>query len=190
MGSDARTDQELVAAINHGDLPAFEVLYHRHRDWIVRLALRFAGNEADALDVLQETWQYVLGKTPQLQLNAAMTTFLYPVVRNLAIATRRKRNRFISPTDETDLPAPPTPPAPLVPPDTTTAIQRADLAWVLAVLPGGQREVLLMRFVDDMSLEEIALSLGIPLGTVKSRLHLALADLRQNPRTREYFETG
>jgi RNA polymerase sigma-70 factor (ECF subfamily) len=54
-------------------------------------------------------------------------------------------------------------------------------------LSAGQREVLLARFVDEMSLEEIAAALEIPLGTVKSRIHNALATLRDDPRTRNYF---
>jgi len=48
--------------------------------------------------------------------------------------------------------------------------------------------VLLLRFVDDLSLAEIAKAMNIPLGTVKSRLHNALAALRHDPRTKEYFE--
>ena len=58
---------------------------------------------------------------------------------------------------------------------------------MLSMLPPGQRQVLLMRFVDDMTLAEIALALEIPEGTVKSRLHNALAALRDDPRTRQYF---
>lgn len=57
----------------------------------------------------------------------------------------------------------------------------------MAALPETHREVVLMRFVDDMSLGEIAEALGIPLGTVKSRLHNALETLRHDPATRRYF---
>jgi RNA polymerase sigma-70 factor (ECF subfamily) len=63
-----------------------------------------------------------------------------------------------------------------------------ELAGVLSVLPAPQREVLLMRFVDDMELSEIAAALSIPHGTVKSRLHHALRTLRADERTRRYFE--
>jgi DNA-directed RNA polymerase specialized sigma24 family protein len=93
--TDPRTDAELVAAINAGDTAAFDALYYRHRDWVVRLAARWTGNDADALDVLQETFAYVVGKFPHLHLTAAMTTFLYPVVCNLSIAARKKRARFV-----------------------------------------------------------------------------------------------
>ena len=65
--------------------------------------------------------------------------------------------------------------------------QREDLAAVLSILPAAQREVLFMRFLDGMSLEEIAAALSIPKGTVKSRIHNALQALRGDERTRHYF---
>jgi RNA polymerase sigma-70 factor (ECF subfamily) len=79
-------------------------------------------------------------------------------------------------------------PEPVAPPSAgPRSSELGDLAAVLRVLPEPHREVLLMRVVDDMTLEEIALALDIPLGTVKSRLHNALAKLREDERTREYF---
>jgi len=66
-------------------------------------------------------------------------------------------------------------------------LSRSELAAVLAILPDQQREVLLMRFVDDMTLQEIAAALNIPLGTVKSRLHNSLHTLRNDRRTKNYF---
>jgi RNA polymerase sigma-70 factor (ECF subfamily) len=176
---DHRSDESLVAALNGGDASAFDALYYRYRDWVVRLAQRFTQNPDDALDVLQETFSYVFGKFPGFVLSARMTTFLYPVVKNLSIAARRRRERHSS--DET---APD--------PEATEEIHhhraRHELSVVLAALPEIQREVLLMRFVDDMSLLEIAAALGIPEGTVKSRLHNAIATLRKDPAVRSYFE--
>jgi RNA polymerase sigma-70 factor (ECF subfamily) len=168
-----------VAALNAGDVSAFDALYYRYRDWVVRLAVRFAGHEDDALDVLQETFAYVLRKFPGFRLTASMTTFLYPVVKHLALAARRKRLRMAG--DEAVLNAAPSTndPEPLGP--------RAELATVLAGLPDAHREVLLMRFVDGLALEEIAAALDIPLGTVKSRIHNAIAALRKDPRVRSYF---
>ena len=173
------SDQELIELANKGDPDAFELLYHRYRDWVYRLAWRFTGNRQDALDVLQETFTYLLGKYPGFELTAAMTTFLYPVVKHLSIAIRSRNRRFTS--DEEVL-------AELAAP-TSEETERAgpELAGVLAVLPDEQREVLLMRFVDGMRLQEIADALNIPLGTVKSRLHNALRTLRNDRRTRDYF---
>ncbi|MHC4118924.1 MAG: RNA polymerase sigma factor [Planctomycetota bacterium] len=173
------SDQELIESANRGDRGAFEILYRRYRDWVYRLAWRFTHNQPDALDVLQETFTYLLGKFPGFELTAAMTTFLYPVVKHLSFAANRKNRRFASDDEAlSGLPAP-------------TSLEsdrsRSELAAVLTVLPEDRREILLMRFVDGMSLQEIADALEIPLGTVKSRLHHALKTLRNDRRTRDYF---
>ena len=173
-------DQELIEKANQGDVAAFEKIYYRYRDWIHRLAYRFTGDRDDALDVLQETFAYLLGKFPGFNLTAGMTTFLYPVVKHLAITNQQKRRRQ-SPTVENipDLPGP----VVLSNPQKS----RTELAAVLAVLPAEQREIVLMRFVDDLALEEIAQALQIPSGTVKSRLYRALQTLKNDPRTQKYF---
>lgn len=178
---DYRTDEQLFAAINRGDLSAFETFYARHHDFVYRLAWRFVAHEADALDVMQAVFQHLLLKAPALVLTARTTTYLYAIVRSVAISRIRERSRA-SPLDQTvedGLCAPP----------PAVSADLGDLAIVLRTLPGPQREVVLMRFVDDLSLEDIAAALDIPLGTVKSRLHHALATLRGDDRTRQYFET-
>ena len=179
---DPRSDLELVRAINGGDVAAFDALYYRYRDWVVRLARRFTGHDDDALDVLQEAFGYVFRKFPGFHLTASMTTFLYPVVKNLSIAARRKRTRQAQMPEESSLADP------AAPAGIDHDASRAELTAVLSNLPEGQREVLLMRFVDDFSLAEIGEVLGIPEGTVKSRLHNAIAALRADPRTGQYFE--
>ena len=177
-GPDPRRDEELIAAINSGDPDAFEALYRRYRDWVARLAMRFTGDPDLAMDVLQETFAYLVRKMPSLRLTARMTTFLYPAVKNLSIAARRKRKRFAGNDEALSTAAA----------REIAADPRDGLSAVLSILPETHREVLLMRFVDDMSLEEIASALKIPLGTVKSRLHNALQTLRQDDRTRDFFE--
>ena len=170
--NDNRTDLQLVNAINNGDMAAFEVLYYRHRDWVMRLAMRFTGHHDDALDVLQETFAYLVRKFPGFQLTAALTTFLYPAVRNLSIAARRKRLRSSGGDDELPL---------IVEPSANESDERSELSQSLASLSDSHREILLMRFVDDMTQPEIAAALELPLGTVKSRLHHATLAAKQLP---------
>ena len=106
-----------------------------------------------------------------------MTTLLYPIARNAAISARRKASGLplageVAPDD---LPAPP--------------VRETDgIGRLLAGLPAGQREALTLRFVDGLTLEEIAQALDIPLGTVKSRLHLGIAALQSSPLARELLE--
>src|SRR5216684_3188679 len=100
--ADALSDLELIATINGGDAAAFEILYFRYRDWVAALAFRFTGDNDAALDVLQETFLYVLRKFPGFRLTANFKTFLYPAVRNLSIAARRKAQRYQASADDAE----------------------------------------------------------------------------------------
>jgi len=173
---DPRSDADLIAAINAGDADAFASLYLRYRDRVARLAYRFTGHHDDALDVTQETFTYFLRKFPGFILTANLMTFFYPAVKNLSLAARKKRQRASGGEENlADLLAPP------------AASNASALAEALTALTDPHREVILMRFVDGLTLDQVATALGVPLGTVKSRLNHALNQLRDNPRTREYF---
>jgi len=163
-------DDDLVARANRGDAAAFEELYRRHRDWVVSLAYRFTADRDDAVDVLQDTFSYLFGKFPGFELKSSLRTLLYPVVKHLSLD--RKRRQQVSEPVDPDLIAVDAPE-----PGSGTALARA-----LDELHEGQREVVLLRFVDDMSLEQIAAAVDVPVGTVKSRLHNAIQVLRQHLR--------
>jgi RNA polymerase sigma-70 factor (ECF subfamily) len=169
--SDERADQELITAIAKGDTGCFETLYRRHRDFVWRTALRIiGGDEHAAMDVSQEVFAWLLQRCrTRLTLTAKLSTFLYPAIRNIALTRVRRTSREV-------LGEVPDRPAPAEPQVSDT------LEVLLATLPEAQREVLLLRFVEDMSLLEIAAALEIPTGTVKSRLHHALEAIRRSPR--------
>ena len=175
-----QTDQQLIAAINNGCSDSFAILYHRYKDWVVQLAWRFTGSHDDALDVLQETFAYLVRKFPGFELTAAMTTFLYPAVRNLSIAARKKRQRSTSPEAVSDqLQA-------II--ATTDNEEDSELTEVLSGLSDSHREILLMRFVDEMTQPEIAEALKLALGTVKSRLHHAVQAVKNSPEILNYLQ--
>ena len=183
--ADRRSDEELVAVCNAGDAHeaarAFEALYRRHRDFVLRVARRFTRDRELALDALQETFTYLLNKFPPagegLTLTARLPTLLYPAAKNAAITAVRKARRAAGAGDAEldELPAE-------VRPDA----EPIDAA--LVALSPERREVLTLRFVDDLSLAEIAVALDVPLGTVKSRLHLALKELREDLRIKDLFD--
>ena len=179
---DHLSDEDLVAICNDGAagdaVTAFNALYRRHKEYVVRVALRFLHDPDAALDVLQETFSYLLGKFPPhgpgITLSARLTTYLYPVAKNNAITLLRKSRRTGEGTD----------------PDTLPSAQvdaDDDLGRMLLELPAERREVLTLRFVDDLSLQEIADVLSIPLGTVKSRLHSAVKQLRESPEIKKNY---
>lgn len=162
------SDQELIARINVGDLDAFGKLYQRHRDWVFSSASRICGDSHLAEDVAQEVFRYFLGKFPGFELRCKLQTFLYPAIRNLSLSSLRGQRRFVGG-------------------DAAEGVMNQvggeqpgnhDLHRLLEGLSANHREILLMRFVDGMTLPEIAEVTGIPLGTAKSRLHKAICILR------------
>ncbi len=161
-----------------GEAGAFEALYFRYRDWVAALAYRLTGDHSLALDVLQETFLYFLQKFPGFVLTCQLKTFLYPAVRNLSIAARRKAQRT-----QGDSAVPEEIEAPEVPRHSSGEVDA-----VIGGLGAEQREVLTLRFVDGLTIPEIAVALDIPEGTVKSRIHNAIAKLRADERTQNFFK--
>lgn len=168
----SRSDGELVEAANQGDRSAFEELYHRYRDWVFSIACRFCGNKDDACDVLQETFFYFFNKFPGFKLRAQLKTFLYPAAKHLALNRSKKDAQTVPLSPGFDQILPNTP--------RDELSERRDLFEFVQILPESQREVVMLRFADDLDLSEIAASLEIPVGTVKSRLHQALARLKEH----------
>lgn len=166
-GAEASQDLALVALANRGDAAAFESLYHRHKDWVLGVARRYSSSPDDALDILQDTFAYFFGKFPGFVLTAALRAFLFPVVKHSALTKLRKERRLegLDGVSEARLAVAP--------------VEPTEIDTLLASLPETHREVVWLRFADDMSLQDIAAALEIPLGTVKSRLHNGLEMLRK-----------
>ncbi len=169
--------------MNDGEAEAFDLLYTRHRDWAFRMACRLTGSPHFADDVLQDAFCYFLGKFPGFTLCCQFRTFLYPVIRNLSLNMIKKDRRYeTGPNAEIHI-------GQLADPSTDSH-HHGDLFGITAALTVDHREILLLRFIDGMSLPEIAEMTGIPLGTAKSRLHLALNSLRKNPAIQEILATS
>lgn len=174
---DKLSDSELIEICNsgrrHDAIDAFDVLYRRHRDYVTRVSLRFCSDREIAADTLQETFIYLLRKFPPsgagLILTAHLRSLLYPVARNLTLTAVKRRNRSEhgADVDPDQLPDP-----------RTVQPEHENLTKAMTGLSASHREVLLLRFVDGMRLKEISETLEIPPGTVKSRLHFAVAALK------------
>lgn len=182
----SRSDASLVAACNRaaGEEAArsFTELYRRHREYVLRIALRFTDDRDIAADALQEVFAYLLKQFPPpgagLDLRARLTTYLYPIAKNTTLTLLRKARRDRGAGIEPDeLTAPEDP-----------AVGDDDLDRLLNSLAPDRREILNLRFVDGMALDEIAEALAIPTGTVKSRLHHAIRELRDSPAAKKFFE--
>jgi RNA polymerase sigma-70 factor (ECF subfamily) len=162
-------DIELVARANRGDTAAFEQIYHCYRDFVFRAALHRLGNTDDALDVVQDTFMKLFARFPGFELTSAMSRFLYSMVDRLC-RDRHARRRPMIDIEEVDSGT-----ESLIAPREDSS----DTTNLLSRLRPEQRELLTLRFVDDLSLPQLAATLGAPVGTIKSRLHRAIAALRR-----------
>ena len=172
MIDQGRGDRELVEAARGGDEDAFEILYRRYRDYVLIIAARYGLTGAAALDVLQETFLYFFRKLPEFELRARFSTFLYPVAKNLSLKRKAESARTVGyENGGIDIGS--------LPSEESTGDPAARLLELVASLPEEQKETLLLRYADGMTLAEISSALDIPLGTVKSRLHNALSSLRR-----------
>ena len=168
-----RSDQELLSAYARGDQSALAALYHRHKLFCYRIAARHASDDSLAIDLVQDAFIYLTQNARKITLKGKLTTLLYPVILNSVRARIRKNHGLkFGEQPETAEPDLLIRPAATMDPALGAAIQGLSQQF---------QEVLLMRIVDEMSVQEVSQALAIPEGTVKSRLHTALAALRDNP---------
>ena len=146
-------------------------LFERPLLYFVR---RLVGSEADAWDVVQETWLNVFRKLGTVQDPRAFPAFLYAAARNAALAHLRRRRVREALLDSVDAPAVDSCDEPEFTADDAAAVHRA-----LDRLSLAHREVITLFFLRDLSIEQIAAVVGVPVGTVKSRLHHAKRALRE-----------
>ncbi|HYU56960.1 MAG TPA: sigma-70 family RNA polymerase sigma factor [Actinomycetota bacterium] len=158
------SDEELVRRYRAGDGGAFTDLVRRHEPRVYNLALRMLGRAEDARDAAQDTFLTVLRKLDGFRGDARFTTWLYRVTSNTCYDLLRKRRREGPATDELPETAAPDDPE-------SAAIARADVARAIGKVPEEFRLVLLLHDVEDLGHAEIASIVGVPIGTVKSRLH-------------------
>jgi len=164
-------EQVLVVRFQAGDAAAFTALVERHHASLCYFINRFgvAGQAAD--DIAQEVWLSAYRRLGTLREPAAFRTWLYRIARNRVLQDARGRKEE-GPLPH-DLPASDDASQDGFSKDKAEAIHRC-----LPLLRPEHREVLLLRFLEEMSYEEIAVVTGAELGTVRSRLHYAKMALR------------
>ena len=172
-------DETLMLAYASGDASAFEQLYARHRGPLYRFLLRHLRDAALADEFFQDTWQRVIAARQGWKPEAAFGTWLYRIAHNrLADHWRALQHRPPAPDDADErterMPDHDTPERQL-----SEFEERRRLQLALDELPDEQREVILLRLEQDLSLEEIGEMTGVGRETVKSRLRYAMDKLRQ-----------
>ncbi len=179
-----------VAQLRRGDLDALSALLTRYQNRLYRYLLRLVREPATAEDLFQQTWVRVAEKIRRYDSRRSFEAWLFAVARNLAIDhLRRLKPESLdepAPGDPTGAPAVARLRAADPPPlDAILARERSGrLAATLGELPVIYREVLTLRFEEEMKLEEVAAVLDAPLSTVKTRLRRGLEFLRQSLESR------
>jgi RNA polymerase sigma-70 factor (ECF subfamily) len=174
------SDADLLRLAGRGDDRAFHALVDRYADPLFQAAMSLSRNAADAEDLVQETFVSAYRAAHGFAGRASVRTWLLTILtHHAARAWRRGRRR----RETRSLDAPPggqmsDDPALATPPQNAQVDHRLDVATILAELSAMHREVLIMREIWGMTYDEIARALGVPRGTVESRLSRARAQFR------------
>ena len=172
------SDHTLAAAAGAGDRRALELLLARHFDRIHGICRRITGHPEDALDATQEALMAVTRGIGRYDARAAFTTWLYRVATNAALDEVRRRKRRPAPSDLDAMePVPATGTGASV---DSAVVARLDVDAALAALAPEFRAAVVLRDLCDLDYGEIAEALGIPIGTVRSRIARGRAAIAQH----------
>ncbi len=177
----SQNEKDLLARAKQGEVEAFEQLIREHQRYAYNIAYRMLGHEEDAKDVTQEAFVKAYKSIGRFNGRAKFSTWLYQIVVNACRDHFRKAHPTLSTTDENDR-------VMAIPDEDTTygplerlerEELRRELRECLIRLDPKYREVIILREIREMSYEDIAKVLDVPVGTVRSRIsrgreHLAV----------------
>lgn len=175
----APADEDLVAAVRAGDPDAFGQLMTRYQDRVYNLCYRMSHSHADALDLTQAAFVQAWRALPHYEGRSTFFTWLFRIACNLTLTHKRKR-RYEIPTDTGNgeltpmhRPTQDAPDANLLRDELRTRLESA-----LAELDESFRVAVLLKDVEGLDYAAISEILGLPLGTIKSRIHRGRMMLR------------
>ena len=159
-----------------GDQAAFAWLVEAYQGPVYRLALRMGLRPEDAEEAAQNAFLAAWRGLPSFRGEAKFSTWLYRLASNAAVDILRREKKYENQWDIEDLQRPDAAPSPqeqVERQDTQQAVRQA-----MASLPPEFRQVLVLRYLQEMSYQEIAQALALPEGTVKSRINRAKGQLK------------
>lgn len=164
---------QIIRRAQNGDREAFAILFEQNKNLVFKTAYLMLGESSEAEDALQEIFVQVYKSLSGFDPGkAAFTTWLYRITFNYCLNHRRKKRPFTLPLEELS-------------PALKSEFPGAQLAeeeiiqLAIGKLTDKQRAVVILRYFWDLPYAEIAQILNVPLGTVKSRIDLALKTLRK-----------
>lgn len=183
MTSDSISDKDLLLDLVNGDMEAFNVIVDRYKNRLLNFVYRFVKDYDVAEDIVQETFLRVFRKRRDYKAIANFSTWIFTIAGNLAKSElrRRKRWRFLSidATDDDeksfDIPDPG------MRPDRIAAVRilNENVQNSIDRLQTKYKEALILRDIEGMSYQQIAEVIGVPVGTVKSRVNRARLKLQK-----------
>ncbi len=174
--------QQIARGLRHRDVALLNALVAQYQYRLVRYLIYIIGSRDLVDDLVQETWLRVLERGRTYDGQSRFEPWLFAIARNLAIDALRKRRIFSLDTKDDDDPEQHVPsPISSAPSPFEQAARTEDahrLAQSLATLEPIYREALVLRFQEDLSLQELAKIVGAPVSTVSTRIYRGLAALR------------
>jgi RNA polymerase sigma-70 factor (ECF subfamily) len=165
----ARMDQDDGAPLRRGDPQALARIVAAHQQAVLKLCRRYTGSAAAAADIAQDVFVALWDARASYEAKGKLRGYLLGIARHRCLRYLNKHGRFVALAE-----------------DTRHSLERTeahavahDLERALAKLSPEHADVLVLRYLEEMSLAEIAAMTGIPEGTVKSRLHRATDALRK-----------
>lgn len=179
------SDEELMLLFQRDVRQAFDILVQRYQNPLMNYIFRFTGNNEDAADILQDTFMRVYSKKHLYKTIARFSTWVYTIAGNLAKSElRRGHRKYLTPIErkksddeEYSIPLPDGDPLPDRSADRNIVFERIQEA--LLRIPEAFREAVILRDIQELSYEEIAEIIDLPIGTVKSRINRGRAQLQE-----------
>ena len=188
-----KKEARAIRSAQRGESAGFQFLYEKYRSFVFSICLRMVRNREEATDLAQEAFIKVFGSLDRYNPEYAFSSWLFKITSNLCIDHLRKRRittfAMEDPVESEKGEYTRQYVAPDLPPDETFSRHEKmqKLEKGIAALPEHYRIMLILRHQEDLSYEEIAESLSIPLGTVKARIHRAREMLKTILEGEDFF---
>jgi RNA polymerase sigma-70 factor (ECF subfamily) len=164
------TDADVIARVLAGDVDAYGILVDRYHRRFARFATRMLGSQEDAEEALQDSFLRAYRGLARYKDRERFASWLYQILvnrcRSMLARLRREERRATMTVDQNE------------PAADAELVQTDHASWILGNLPAEQREVFLLRYVEDLSFEEIAAITGVGLSALKMRVKRGLERLR------------
>ena len=179
----ADLETELMLRVKAGDRAAFEEIFRLYQKPLANYLYRLSGNQARAEDLLQDAFLRLWKAAPNYEPSAKVSTYIFRIAHNLFLNEAARRREKALETLEAETRSDPA--SDMNRRELQSAVQKA-----VEALPEGEREVLLLSEYNGFNYAEISEILGIPVGTVKSRMFSAVQRLKESLKGLKHTTSG